>query len=154
MSAVKFTRPTEEAIRFIAANMRQQDADEVWATGRNTPLIALQKSVDSSHFSLLITGDDDTPLTLLGLRVENIITDIGVPWLLSADQALNHRKEFLRQSPPVIDEMLQICSRLENWVHDKNTVSIRWLRWLGFTIDPAKPVGVDGEMFHRFHMTR
>jgi hypothetical protein len=30
-------------------------------------------------------------------------------------------------------------------------MSVRWLAWMGFTIDEPEPIGVNGEMFHLFH---
>ena len=33
-------------------------------------------------------------------------------------------------------------------------LSIRWLAWLGFAIDPPQPYGFLGLPFHRFHMER
>lgn len=41
---------------------------------------------------------------------------------------------------------------LTNYVDARNAVSIRWLRWLGFEIEPAAPFGIHGLPFHRFSM--
>lgn len=153
MSEIRFERPTEQHIRFIAANMRDEDAVEVHALGGYTPLDALEISIRNSERAVTVLGDG-VPLTMLGLVKPILLSDIGVPWLLSARQALDYKRQFLELSPPVIDDMLQTCPKLINFVHSENKLSIRWLKWLGFTIEPAIPMGPFGAMFHPFHKER
>lgn len=61
---------------------------------------------------------------------------------------------FLRGSKAVLLEMLQRHQVLVNYVDARNVSAIRWLAWLGFTIDSAVPYGVQGLPFHKFHMIR
>lgn len=150
---VKFGPPTEEAIQFIADNMRAEDIIEVWAAGRHTPSEALEMSMKNSR-KVVVVYDDDTPLAILGIVLRDFLSGTGVPWLLSTEQALKHKRQFLELSPPVIEEMMDMCSKLVNYVHADNKLSIRWLKWLGFTIEDAEPLGVTKEMFHRFTMER
>jgi len=151
ISEVKLVRPTAEAIRFIADTMREADRVEVMAASGRTPFDALQLSVDRSSFVAVVEADG-VPVTILGLVVHDILSGSGVPWLLSSEHALKHKRQFLELSPPVIQEMLTICPKLVNYVHSENRLSIRWLTWLGFTIEEPKPIGAHGEMFHRFSM--
>jgi len=150
MSEVRLDRATPEAIQFIADNMRKEDAVEVDALGGYTPLKALEHSLEHSiRHAVVYAGD--MPLTALGLIRPNLLSPVGVPWLLSANQALQHRSQFLALSPQVINEMLTICPKLVNCVHSENKLSIRWLKWLGFTVEDAIPIGINGAMFHPFH---
>lgn len=150
---VEFIRVTDRLIRAVADDMRVEDIDEVWASDRQDPHTALVRGVAASHYTtgVLINGD---ACAILGLSKRDTLTGAGVPWLLGTNAAMRHRREFLLQSPPVIQQMLDICPRLFNYVHCDNKSSIRWLRWLGFTIEPATPYGVGGELFHKFHMQR
>lgn len=150
---VKFGPPTQEAIQFIADNMREEDIIEVWASGRHTPIEALEMSIKKSRKAVIVYADD-VPLAALGIVLRDFLSGVGVPWLLSADQALKHKRQFLELSPPVIEEMLDLCPKLVNYVHAENRLSIRWLEWLGFTIEDAKSTGPAGELFHRFTMER
>jgi hypothetical protein len=150
---VEFRKPTPEAIKFIADNMRKADAVEVWASNRFTPHEALELSMRKSKKSVIVYGDG-VPLTALGLVSRSLFSDVGIPWLLSAEQALKYRKQFLKLSPPVIEEMLDIHPKLVNYVHVENRLSIRWLKWLGFAIEDPEPLITTGELFHRFHMER
>lgn len=146
---VKLEPVTDYGLRFIAENMRDEDLTEVIAAG-HTPLESMMLGKRLSDFSVMVTCDG-VPLTVLGLVRGDMLSGIGVPWLLSSSYALEHRREFLRLSPSVVAEMLNICPTLVNHVHCKNKLSIRWLRWLGFTIDEPVPNLVTGELFHRFH---
>jgi RimJ/RimL family protein N-acetyltransferase len=40
--------------------------------------------------------------------------------------------------------------RLENYVHAKNKLSIRWLKWCGFTLDMEVPELINDEEFYLF----
>lgn len=150
---VKFGPPTKEAIQFIADNMRAEDVIEVWAAGKHTPIESLEMSMKNSR-KVVVVYDDDIPLAVLGIVLRDFLSGVGVPWLLSTEQALKHKRQFLELSPPVIEEMLNLCPKLVNHVHAENRLSIRWLKWLGFTIECAKPTGLGGELFHRFTMER
>lgn len=148
---IEFARPTDSDIAFIAETMREQDVAEVWASDRQTPLESLNTGVQLSHYSV-VTRCDDIPLVIFGLVVQDVLTGKGVPWMLSSTHALDRKRIFLQYSPSIVKEMAQLCPHLYNYVHVDNTVSIRWLRWLGFTISDPEPRGRGGELFHPFFM--
>ena len=150
---VEFVKPTVELIEKIAADMRDEDVAEIWASHHHTPLESLMSGWEVSDLSTIVMGDDE-PLVMFGLVKKDILSGSGTVWLLGANRAMQYKREFLTQSKPVIDEMLTICPRLCNMVHAKNKTSIRWLRWLGFTIEEPTQQGPDKELFHRFHLER
>ena len=150
---VEFKPPTLEAIHFIASTMRVEDADEVWASHGHTPIEALQASVECSDF-VVVVEVDGTPCTMLGLARRDVLSGIGTPWLLSSDEALKHKREFFKLSPSVVQEMLQICPHLRNYVHVKNKISIQWLKWVGFHMKDPTPYGIHGELFHPFELEK
>lgn len=143
----------DAAARAIAADMRDADAVEVMASHGHTPLGALLEGLRQSDYAAAVTADG-VPIAMFGLVVTCRLTGHGVPWLLSSNAALQHKREFLVQSKPAVQEMLNICPMLSNHVHADNRVSIRWLKWLGFTIDDPQPTGINGELFHRFHLEK
>ncbi|EJZ4246706.1 hypothetical protein OIA80_002500, partial [Escherichia coli] len=54
----------------------------------------------------------------------------------------------------VLQQMLAVYPRLENYVDERNHVAKAWLHWLGFRLEEAAPYGALGLNFHRFHMER
>ena len=65
-----------------------------------------------------------------------------------------HQRAFLRRNREYVRQMQAAFPTLRNMVDARNEVSIRWLRWLGFTIEPAIRWGAAGMPFHPFWMTR
>lgn len=150
---VKFVEPTRDLIDVIANDMRQDDVDEIWASNHHTPIEALMSGWEKSTLSTVVLVNDE-PCVMLGLVIRDILSGNGVPWLLGTNNALKYKRQFFTQVPAVIDEMLSVCPKLYNYVHVNNTVSIKWLKWIGFIIDEPLPYGLDNEMFHKFYIER
>jgi len=148
---IEFVKPTLEMVEAIAADMRDVDAAEVWASSHHTPLQSLMASWELSDFAAIATHNGE-PLVMLGIVKRDILSGSGVVWMLGCNAVMKHRKQLLSETKPLIEEMLTICPRLCNMVHSKNTSSITWLKWLGFTIDEPVPYGYAGELFHPFHL--
>jgi len=150
---VKFVEPDMNLIKAIARDMRQADINEIWEARRQTPIKALIDGWDRSDFSAVVVVDDE-PCVMLGLVVSDILSGMGVTWLLGTDTALKHKRQFVKLVPQVMNEMLNRCSKLYNWVHSENYESIRWLKRIGFTIEEPEKYGFNGAMFHKFHIER
>jgi Type II secretory pathway, pullulanase PulA and related glycosidases len=136
-------------IRTIAKRMRQADRDEVLASSGKTPLEALRYSMRKSAFSwaVLVNG---RPEVMFGVCNMSVLTDTGIPWLLGTDAIDRHYVAFLRQSAGCLAQLSARYPILRNFVDDRNVVSIRWLRWLGFTI--SEPVHLNGHDFRMFEL--
>lgn len=142
---------TWEHVGVVAAAMRAADVAEVWASSRSTPYEALKHGMDTS--SLVWTGTiDDEPICIFGVAPLSLLGGIGVPWLLGTDAVERHQRIFLRHCRPVVADMLSVYNHLVNFVDERNTVSQRWLRWLGFALDEPEPFGPDGLPFRRFQL--
>jgi len=89
---------------------------------------------------------------MFGISRMGELSMIGVPWLLSSKSLPKHAKAFLRRNKEYIDEELGNFGLLMNYVDARNKVSIRWLKWLGFSFDEAAPYGMDQRPFHLFKM--
>ena len=140
-------------IPAIAADMREADRREVWASHRHTPVQALKSSLACSELAWTCLVED-TPALMFGVARRGILlSDTGVPWLLGADLFFKTHSElnrvFLRQSQRYVALMLDRFPRLENYVHAGNKASIRWLKWCGFRLIDD-PVTINGEEFYRF----
>lgn len=146
---VEFVKPTDEMIKYIADNMRAADALEVWEMSGQTPIVSIEKGLKLSRYSsvALVNG---IPCAVFGLVIVDILTGTGVPWLLGTDYAVKHRRVFLENCKQGLDQMLQTCPNLFNYVHAENKISVRWLKYMGFTIEDPVPMGRNGAMFHKF----
>lgn len=125
----------------IAPRMRKADAREVMASSGHRPLEALMHSLDHSDWAM--TGmADGVPEVMFGVCTLNLLNRIGAPWLLGTDAVQRHYRPFLRASVLWKSQMMSEYVELHNMVDDRNEISKRWLRWLGFSL--AEPVDIGG----------
>ena len=135
MSIWRIEPATPEHIPAIAADMREADRREVWASHRHTPEEALEYSLERSElaWACLVEG---VPAFMWGaVRQGSLISLTGTPWLLGTPAILKVSREFLRQCPVYVARMQERFPRLENFVHAENRLSVRWLKWCGFTLE-------------------
>lgn len=154
MTYYEIVTPEEHHIRRIAEGMRQADRDEVWASHGHTPEEAVQWAVGVSRDTARAGLADGECYCIFGVGARSYFSFEGHPWMLSHDDIEKHTKNFLRGSIQWIDEIKWDYRVLCNLVDARNTVSKRWLKWLGFTIYPAEPYGKLRLPFHRFEMFR
>jgi hypothetical protein len=82
------------------------------------------------------------------------VADCGVfasPWLLGSDKLIETKRVMLPVSARWVEEKNIQYPLLLNHVHADNTVSIKWLKSLGFQfINLIKEFGVGKEPFYQF----
>lgn len=153
MRQVQVVEATAEHAAALLPRVRQADIDEFAAMSGKTPAQVLAVGLRSS--ALCYAGlVDDQVVTIFGVAPRSIITGSGVPWLVSSDLVEQYQTTFLRRGRPLLHAFLEQYPVLENYVDARNTAAICWLRWMGFTIHEAAPIGRAGLPFHRFDMRR
>ena len=145
-------RPTEPGdAALLIANLRASDRAECEAYGHPDIGAGIEASVRRSL--LCWTGLVDGELAaILGVAPVNVLTGLGSPWMLGTPVLDRHQRVLVRSTPEYIARMLKAFPHLVNFVHARNTTSVRWLRRLGFTLHEAVPFGPLGEPFHPFEM--
>lgn len=133
-----------EDIDAILADIRPADVAEMEAMG-TTPERAMREGLARSDWTA--TGLwNDRPVCMFGVAPMNVMLGHGAPWLLGANALEHVQVPFLRASRPAVTAMLASYPRLMNMIDSRNTVAIRWLRWLGFTFDP-RPLALGEHVF-------
>lgn len=142
---------TLEDILELAPRVRQADADEMRASHGLNPMEGLTQSLALSTHAW--AGKlDGRVVCVFGVAPATVLTGDGMPWFVASDDIARHQILFLRFCKPVVHEMLRMYPRLFNWVDARNRKAIRWLKWLGFELHPAKPWGYTQMPFHKFEM--
>jgi hypothetical protein len=139
--------PTPALIAELAAHLRRADADEVLASSGRTPLQALTQSVVVSD-DCRMTLYRGRPLSIGGLVL--VDEQVACPWQLCAEEAPRHGKGILRLGRQALNHWLTVRPVLCNLADARNTESLRWLRWLGFTFGEPVPHGPSGLPFIPF----
>lgn len=142
--------PNAEDLALVAANMRESDKDEVWASHHFSPLEALTHSVAVSRGTARVGEADGVPICVFGVQPPSLLGTVACPWMLGTGGVDIYSKPFLKRSLQWVRSLE--FQELENYVDARNLPSIRWLRWLGFVIYDPEPWGRDGLLFHRFNM--
>ena len=104
------------------------------------------------HFSKKLEIKRAIVIIGVGLSLFLAANDIfGSPWLLGSDKLPETKKVMLPVSARWVEEMNTSHPLLLNYVHAENTVSIKWLKSLGFQfINLVKEYGVGKEPFYQF----
>lgn len=134
----------------LAPLLRAEDLAELRAGGRE-PLPALEESLASSEvaFAVELGGQ----LAALGGVVrarEALLGPVAydVPWLLTSAAVARHPAAFWRASVRVLALLRQEFPVLLQYVDARYLAALRWVARLGAEVQPARPWGVNGELFH------
>ena len=141
---------------YIAEKARDADVNELWASSRTTPIDAMRRGMATS--TVCYTGMiDGVPVCMFGASPFSALAGKGVAWMIGSRELdeMTARKELLRHSREAVDYLSHLFpTLLFNFVDERNTAAIRWLRWLGFQLDTPIPYGDDKLPFIPFYMTR
>ncbi|MNJ23107.1 hypothetical protein D3C77_174850 [compost metagenome] len=147
--AAELVPVTEALILDLLADLRDADRDELQSI-RGWPAEAEIRNAIECSVSCQACVMGDQVLAIFGDSPYD--NAHGLPWMASTNAIIRHRRQFLAHCRPVIESMRTRHHWLINMADARNTLAIRWLKWLGFTFKPAMPYGVNGEPFHPFFM--
>lgn len=121
----------QEDIDYLVNNLRPEDREEVIASHGSTKE-ALQTGFDiSEECWTFIVKDTDEIAGIYGVAKESDM--VGCIWLLSTPAITKVWLPFLRQSKKVTQQLNKKYAILTNAVDADYTLSIKWLKFLGFT---------------------
>lgn len=135
----------------LEERMRARDRDEVEASNGDV-WKALEDSLRMSDDPVTLRDLQGNLVAIFGVAPCTLLSDTAAPWLLGTNLMQAYPKEVLRDARRYIAFARERYPRLVNYVDARNGPSIRWLRRIGFKIDPPAPFGVAGLPFHRFSM--
>lgn len=149
MTDLRLVPATRELCEAVADRLRPEECVEVRAASDDSPLEAVLRGyLDSDLCRVALLGAE--PLCIWGVRRENWYW--RRVWLLGTDAVPKHRMTFLRASRRFLPRVLERFPHLRNWCDASYVKSLRWLKWLGFTIYPAEAYGSQGLPFCRLEI--
>lgn len=151
MSRYEIVLATRAHAEELAPRLRPHDIEEVGALGY-TALQALNISVDDSTTAYAGLCDGQV-IGMFGYTANGLLSDSAFPWLLTCRGIHKHTRWFLGICREFIGAMRERFRLLWGSVCVTNTISIRWLTWLGFTVDEAVTYPPSGKLgFRYFHL--
>ena len=149
-SKIELEDATPEDAMVVSLLLRKEDIAEIRAVGvKRTTEEAVRESIQMSDWVKLAYADNEL-IAVFGV----VKYDHGhTPWMLGTVNLENHPAAVARVSKVMRDRMLKDTSYLFNWVHAKHHKAIKWLRWLGFSVQKHSPVASHtGELFYHFYI--
>ena len=145
---IKFPlEPDPDHVLYVAENLRQDDIQEVMLSHGATARDAV---IDSWAYSDIVHGmatGDDVPCGLCGVAGHHI-------WMLGTDRLTESREnrwQLCVEGRQWVDYCIrELGGPLFNQVYSKNLESIRWLKFLGFTVESPRPFGPSAALFCDF----
>jgi len=142
--------PTDADVKALADNLRDSDRQELEASFKGGVQAAIAGSVDSSAFcrAAILNG---RVIGIFGLR--ELSVNEAMPWMLGTDELALNKKVFVSLVKKHLDQWFSLYSTLSNYVDYRNTLSIRWLKALGFSVSGKYIFPHSGQPFYKFSQT-
>ena len=141
---------TVEDVDYIAPKLRQADKNECLAATGKAPLSVLYTSLMIGDITLTLRSPNGERVGLCGV-VPSPLENSGVVWMCATDDIYQHQMAFLRRSKAALDYLAEDYLLLHNYVDARNTLHIKWLKWMGFTfISEQKDYGAEKRLFYEF----
>ena len=147
MKFIKQEDVTAEMVLDIAENLREEDKVEVYLSHGISAREACMDSYCYSTMFQIFAGDDGEPLGITGIWETSI-------WLLAKDgltATKSHRWQLCTLARQWVDLCVaEVGEPIGNFAYSGNKKSLKWLKHLGFTVEPPEPHGAKGAMFCPF----
>lgn len=130
--------------------LRAADAREIAAQGLEK-MPALEFSLARSVESLAYLVDGEVA-ALHGCGKTCMLGGIATPWFITGTPVERVKKDLLRLAKARVQELHRKHGYLMNYVHAEYREAVRFMGWLGFEIEAARPFGPLGAPFHRIHL--
>jgi len=93
---------------------------------------------------------DDEIVCLWGIERGSLLSDSAFIWLLTGTGVDKHPFAFVRHSQIRLADLRERYHYIHGYVQVDNETSVKWLKWLGFTLSDAEMV--NGYAVRKFSM--
>jgi hypothetical protein len=153
MARLEIVEATCSHVLAMVDRLREADKEEISSATGEDANVAMFHSYRKS-FLRWTALMDDRPIAVFGVAPMTLMGTTGIVWLLGTDDASKAGARLARATKKCVMECLGMFKRLENYVDDRNELSKKWIKWLGFTIENPAPYGVERRLFRHFYMER
>jgi len=137
-----YVRPMhEDDVLELATHLRQQDIDEIRGLGEDPAKACIISHGHSKKAFTMRSKETNDLICCFGIG-DSATVDVGMIWCLGTDLVENVSVTFLRNCKTWITHLLMGYDYAYNLVSKSNTVSRRWLQWIGAEF--SSTVSIDG----------
>lgn len=149
--SVTFRPARVEHIPELVDNIRRADFDELTASYPADVTTQMIASLSVSVNASAAFGAQGELLCLFGVSPYAMMGETAAPWLIGTNALPRYPQALVKGAYRYLGWIEQFYPALLNFVDARNTLSIKWLQRMGFTIDEPQPFGHKRLPFHRFH---
>ena len=127
--------PAEDRhVAEICRNMRTQEATEIVRLGRDPQsMIRHELATSMSTYAAVL---DDEVIVLGGIKCPDFFSDEAYVWIICSEAMARHSIAFVRRVLELFDNAKARYDSIWGFVVTDFTRSVRWVEWLGFTVEP------------------
>ena len=133
--------------QMLAPNLRESDLVELAAGDGREPLVALTQSIEQAKFALALRDGRGRTVSLLGVNWIAANPRAGSIWFVSDQRLDSFGLVFLEHVRLAFDDLVAGHDVVSNWIHEPNTKTVRWLKWMGFEVLSRHRSERSGEWF-------
>ena len=130
--SVEVRPATEDDVLALHDRLRPEDEAEVKAACGHSPMKSLLHGLQ--HGKCWTVEYEGRPAAMFGVIKSTLDPTIGYVWLLGSPDIDEFPVTFLRQSEQWLLTAAEGYEVLTNYVDCRNSVHLKWLRWLGFAL--------------------
>lgn len=128
-----YSRPLnlkEDLPKLLTLELANSAYDELLASSNVSPNVTLIHTALVANWVEVILEDDE----IVGIFGLGKYLKIGLPWFVQGKKLTTKKLIIALHSKDVLKRMLEEVVILFNFVDSRNTTTIKWLKWLGFTV--------------------
>jgi len=139
--------------RMLEPRLTPACVAEITGLSGISALDTMQNAIKASSkaYTCLVNGQVEA---IVGIISHSILSKRASIWLLLSVDARKYPITLMKMSKIFLGLALSKYDVIENVVDERNVDAIRFLKWNGFTIEPAVPYGPNGLSFHHYHKAR
>jgi len=115
----------------LSKSLKKEDVQEIFASSGNNPIqVLLRAYLYSARYCYSVVLDNKV-VGMFGIT--KLRDGVGIPWLLGSNVLTQFPLAFHKETKEYLDKFMKEFKVLFNYVDQRNTIAIKWLKILGFT---------------------
>lgn len=129
---IRIREAVETDALLLAPKLREADIEELDAATHLSPWEVLHTGWYLGAPCRTFLSEEGEVVGMFGVTPMPQAKRIGVIWCLSSPDLFKMRKYFMRNCRREIEEISRNYVKVFNYVYEKNTTHIRWIKAMGF----------------------